>query len=49
MSHPEKNDIHPQHLVEEHADYLFQFALSKIKNRDLALDFVQDTLVVSPQ
>lgn len=47
MSNPEKNDTNPQHIVEEHADYLFQFALSKIKNRDLALDFVQDTLVVS--
>lgn len=34
-------------LVEEHADYLFQFAMSKIHNRDLALDFVQDTLLVS--
>ncbi|MGJ8661912.1 MAG: RNA polymerase sigma factor [Bacteroidota bacterium] len=35
-----------EYLVEQHADYLFQFAMSKIHNRDLALDFVQETFLV---
>lgn len=33
--------------VEEYSDYLLNFALSKIKNRDLALDFIQDTYVAA--
>jgi RNA polymerase sigma factor (sigma-70 family) len=32
-------------LVETHADYLFNFALSKTSNRDLSLDLVQDALL----
>jgi RNA polymerase sigma-70 factor (ECF subfamily) len=32
-------------LLELHSDYLFGFALSKLKNRDLALDFVNDTFL----
>lgn len=31
--------------VDKYSDYLLNFALSKIKNRDLALDFLQDTYV----
>ncbi len=34
-------------LVEEHSEYLFQFAMSKLKNRELSLDFVQETLLTS--
>lgn len=34
-------------LVEEHSDYLFQFAMSKLKNRELSLDLVQETLLTS--
>lgn len=34
-----------EHLIEEHSDYLFQFAMSKLKNRELSLDFVQETLL----
>ena len=33
-----------ENLVENHGDYLFQFAISKLKNRDISLDMVQDTL-----
>jgi RNA polymerase sigma factor (sigma-70 family) len=40
-------NINTEQLVEEQADYLFQFAMSKIRNRDLALDFVQDTMLIS--
>jgi RNA polymerase sigma-70 factor (ECF subfamily) len=36
-----------ENLVEEHSDYLFQFAMSKLKNRELSLDFVQETLLTS--
>ncbi|SFT88708.1 RNA polymerase sigma-70 factor, ECF subfamily [Lishizhenia tianjinensis] len=31
--------------VDAYSDYLLNFALSKIKDRDLALDFLQDTYV----
>jgi RNA polymerase sigma factor (sigma-70 family) len=37
----------PDILVEEHSDYLFQYAMSKLKNRELSLDFVQETLLTS--
>jgi RNA polymerase sigma factor (sigma-70 family) len=40
-------NINTEQRLEEHADYLFQFAMSKIRNRDLALDFMQETLLVS--
>lgn len=32
-------------LITENADYLFAFALKKVKDRELAKDFVQDTFV----
>lgn len=47
MINSQVEKINTEQLVEEHADYLFQFAMSKIRNRDLALDFVQDTMLVS--
>ncbi len=45
----EKTQILPrtEDLVELHGDYLFQFALSKVHNRELALDFVQETLLTT--
>jgi len=33
--------------VEEHGDYLLNFALSKISDRDLALDLIQDTYIAA--
>lgn len=45
-SNNQVENIKSEHVVEEHADYLFQFAMSKIRNRELALDFVQDTFLV---
>ena len=36
-----------ENLVELHGEYLFQFAMSKVKNRELALDFVQETLLTT--
>jgi|TARA_R110000737_G_scaffold347664_1_gene379695 RNA polymerase sigma factor (sigma-70 family) len=47
MAQNQIEKINSEQLVEEHADYLFQFAMSKIRNRDLALDFVQETMLVS--
>lgn len=38
-------DINASELVEQHADYLLAFALTKINDRDLAKDFVQDTFL----
>ncbi len=45
MSEEIQVTISSERLVEEHGDYLFQFAMSKLKNRDLSLDFVQETLM----
>ena len=39
------NQIDPTKLVEDHSDYLFSFAMSKIRDIDLAKDLVQDTLI----
>ncbi len=36
-----------ENLVELHGEYLFQFAMSKVKYRELALDFVQETLLTA--
>lgn len=46
MGKTQNDKITTEQIVEEHGDYLFQFAMSKIHNRDLALDFVQDTFLV---
>jgi RNA polymerase sigma-70 factor (ECF subfamily) len=33
--------------VNEHSDYLFNFAMKKINDKDLALDLIQDTFVAA--
>lgn len=35
--------------VDKHSDYLFNFAMTKINDRDLALDLIQDTFVAAFQ
>jgi RNA polymerase sigma factor (sigma-70 family) len=40
-----KSDIDVNLLVEEHSDYLLSFAMSKLKDLELAKDLVQDTFV----
>lgn len=40
-----KNEFDTARLVDEHGDYLLAFALSKLKDLDLAKDLVQDTFV----
>jgi RNA polymerase sigma factor (sigma-70 family) len=37
--------LNANQLVEEHGDYLFHFAHSKLKDREKSLDMVQDTLL----
>lgn len=41
----EKSEIDVNSLVEDHSDYLLSFAMSKLKDIDLAKDLVQDTLL----
>lgn len=41
-----RNDLKEQ-LVEEHSEYLFQYAMSKLRDRQTSLDLVQDTLLTS--
>tara|TARA_R110002072_G_scaffold282761_3_gene445942 strand:- start:5927 stop:6481 length:555 start_codon:yes stop_codon:yes gene_type:complete len=40
-----KTKIDHTELIEEHSDYLLSFAMSKLKDIELAKDLVQDTLV----
>ena len=41
----EKNNIDTASLVATHSDYLLSFAMSKLRDIDLAKDLVQDTFV----
>jgi RNA polymerase sigma-70 factor (ECF subfamily) len=38
-----KHNLNPEKWVELHADYLFNYTISRINNHDLAKDLVQDT------
>jgi RNA polymerase sigma-70 factor (ECF subfamily) len=39
------DSLKPEDLVNSHGDYLLSFALSKLRNQELAKDLVQDTFV----
>ncbi len=41
----QEDSLKPEDLVNEHGDYLLSFALSKLRNEELAKDMVQDTFV----
>jgi len=43
MASTEKNILNPNNWVKLHADYLFNYTISRINNHDLAKDLVQDT------
>ncbi|MCF6182265.1 sigma-70 family RNA polymerase sigma factor [Lutibacter sp.] len=43
MNSKEKNILNPNNWVKLHADYLFNYTISRINNHDLAKDLVQDT------
>jgi RNA polymerase sigma-70 factor (ECF subfamily) len=40
-----EHKINPTELVNEHSDYLLNFAMSKLSDLDLAKDLVQDTFI----
>jgi len=43
MSSTKKNTLNPNKWIELHADYLFNYTISRVNNYDLAKDIVQDT------
>jgi len=42
-----KPKIDPEKWVDEHGDYLFRFALSRLRNPDIAENVVQETLLAA--
>ncbi len=43
MSSTKKHILNPNKWVELHADYLYNYTISRVNNQDLAKDIVQDT------
>lgn len=43
MEPTKKNILYPNNWVQLHADYLFNYTISRINNHDLAKDLVQET------
>ncbi len=43
MSNPSKNILQPDKWVDLYADYLFNYAVVRVNNHDLAKDLVQET------
>ncbi|MBK5210436.1 MAG: RNA polymerase subunit sigma-70, partial [Flavobacteriaceae bacterium] len=43
MSETDKHLLNPEKWVSLHADYLFNYTISRVNDRDLAKDLVQDT------
>ncbi len=39
----EKHQLHPEKWVDQYADYLFNYAVARINNAELAKDLVQET------
>ncbi|MFV0540065.1 MAG: sigma-70 family RNA polymerase sigma factor [Aestuariibaculum sp.] len=40
-----KHDINPEKWIDLHADYLFNYTFSRVKDRDIAQDLVQETFL----
>jgi RNA polymerase sigma-70 factor (TIGR02943 family) len=40
-----KHELNPDKWIDKHSDYLFNFTISRINDRDLAKDIVQDTFL----
>ncbi|MCG8697338.1 MAG: RNA polymerase sigma factor, partial [Bacteroidales bacterium] len=40
-----QNTLNPEAWVDNHSDYLFNYALTRVNDKDAALDLVQDTFV----
>lgn len=45
MTGSKNNQLDPSSWLNEHGDYLFSFALSRINKKDIAEDMVQETLL----
>lgn len=45
MAQETKHTLNPDKWVELHSDYLFNYTISRINNRDLSKDLVQDTFI----
>jgi RNA polymerase sigma-70 factor (ECF subfamily) len=45
LSSKEKYQLDPQHWVDNYADYLFNFAISRLSDPEKAADLVQDTFL----
>lgn len=43
MSSTNKHILNPNKWIELHADYLYNYTISRINNKDLAKDIIQDT------
>ena len=43
MSDPQKHELNPEKWVKLHADFLFQYAVTRVSNHDMAKDLVQET------
>lgn len=43
MSSSEKHTLNPDKWIEKYADYLYNYALVRVDNRDLSKDLVQET------
>ena len=46
-SQDDKLDVDPQSWLKEHGNYLFRFALSRVRDEEVAQDLVQETLVAA--
>jgi len=42
-----ENQLNPEKWLQEHGDYLFRYALSRLHDQDLAADMVQETLLAA--
>lgn len=41
--HTQQNTLNPERWIDHYADYLFNYAVVRVNNKDLAKDLVQDT------
>ena len=47
MSNTSKHTLNPDKWIDLHADYMFNYTISRVNNRDLAKDLVQETFLSS--
>lgn len=49
MSNIEKYTLYPNNWVKEYADYLYNFAIGRVNNHEIAKDLVQETFLAGLQ